>query len=708
MKKIIVLIGFLYIVYPSFVPALEVTTHEVINESITSGVFNDFSLDKYLKNHLGFKKGRDEIFYGREASKFFNSGGVYEDKPAWYLPYLRSKNHFHDPVNDKGFSGYFEGIFLTGDSVVDWAQKPIASQSPGGYYSWKDVRNYYHQALTATDKDSRDFYFAETFRGLGQLMHLMQDSSVPAHTRDDVHLWFHYEKWVNKNIRGLQITPIIFDRSIFHQSGSGHPIANIFDTNQYTGDNPEVTIRSNIGLTEYTNANFFSEDTIEEPKFKFPDLKKTEIVKRPYSNYFGTIYEREYYLKRCCGESNAGNGYLLATVDLFDYWRKKLDLSDTLRKLPGLDDNVYSDYGFLLLPRALGYSAGLLEYFFRGQLEVTAIPIFVQNTLSAVRLRIQNITPETLESGEFVLYYRYTPKGGASDGSEDIFGQAWPSAKDPGVSVYQMKTGEDMVVDFSLWPYNPPIESFESLKFTLVFNGTLGKEVGAVVGYVFSAGKVIFNEEWDNGLTGNHDWGHEGYNVPDPAPSSGQKINFLEGDILVKENRIFNEARLLGEKNNSFVGVEIDGRFKDILPILVTPKTYVQFKIDEMFFDQNPVPSRGLDVQLQELFLRFTGWNIALLTQPGMTFPWSPKQMVYHFPLRSICVMNLHRMFADHNLPIPEPLYLEEITFEQYLWQVGGPASAAYYQRMRADFVRIVEATEPLGEHSCWTVTSTP
>ena len=36
----------------------------------------------------------------------------------------------------------------------------------------------------------------------------------------------------------------------------------------------------------------------------------------------------------------------------------------------GLDDNVFRDYAARLIPRAVGYSAALLDYFFRGRLDV--------------------------------------------------------------------------------------------------------------------------------------------------------------------------------------------------------------------------------------------------------------------------------------------------------------------------------------------------
>ena len=88
-----------------------------------------------------------------------------------------------------GFSGIWDTGLFSGMSAIDWAMQPLNSQSCG-CYSWNDVREYYYRALTSPDKRTREINFAETFRGLGQLMHLVQDMSVPDHVRNSSHiLW---------------------------------------------------------------------------------------------------------------------------------------------------------------------------------------------------------------------------------------------------------------------------------------------------------------------------------------------------------------------------------------------------------------------------------------------------------------------------------------------------------------------------------------
>ena len=194
-KRIFVIFAMIF----SFVPfshALETDTHEEINEYIAMNTLNGFSLDSYIKDRLDFKGGIEEDFSSHQVWRWLGMGGLKEDIPFPYLPYLRSVNHFHNPLTNEGFSGIWGTGVLSGTSSIQWAQSPIGTQSPGGHYSWFDVRNFFYMALTVTDKTIKEASFADTFRGLGQLMHLVQDLSVPEHTRDDGHYIRAYEAWV--------------------------------------------------------------------------------------------------------------------------------------------------------------------------------------------------------------------------------------------------------------------------------------------------------------------------------------------------------------------------------------------------------------------------------------------------------------------------------------------------------------------------------
>ncbi len=420
MRKVTVLVTLIILSQFSFSYALNTETHKAINEYIANNSLNSFSLDSYLKSQLGLQSGLDEKFNSLEVWKWLRDGGEYEDIPYWFTPYVRSVNHFHNPLNDQGYNGFWGTGIMSGMSSTQWALLPQNTQSTFcllGCYSWYDVRNYYYQALTSVDKTTRGNYFAQTFRGVGQLMHLIEDVSVPSHTKNDGHLLYNYEDYsdayINKN-------GVPMPTSAAFYSGTINNIASFIDTDQYsnTNLNPNIAVGTNIGLSEYTNANFFSEDIINNSNFPYPQIsQQTPIAERTITNSFwNTTYPRQYYLKNCCGETNGGQGYLLAAVDYLDYYRNQYPLlSFALPKIPVLDDNVYGDYASLLLPRAVGYSAGLLNYFFRGSIEITlpsgGIYSLADNGFSKITLLAKNISGNgndmPMPGGSIKLVARY-------------------------------------------------------------------------------------------------------------------------------------------------------------------------------------------------------------------------------------------------------------------------------------------------------------
>lgn len=151
--------------------------HPKVNEEASKQSIN---LGAVLKN-LGFEKGVNSIVNNQEIYKWFREGGIKEDSPIY-----RANNHFHDPLklwNSAGLSGNWLGL-----SSLVWAQdQSLLGPSTGGDWSWKKARNLYYEGLTAKDKNIREQKLAYTFRSLGQVMHLIADSSVRAHTRNAGH-----------------------------------------------------------------------------------------------------------------------------------------------------------------------------------------------------------------------------------------------------------------------------------------------------------------------------------------------------------------------------------------------------------------------------------------------------------------------------------------------------------------------------------------
>ena len=464
------------------------------------------SLDRVLREEIGLPAGIDHRFegvsipQGRTVQELIGDGAFFEDVPG-----TRSLNHFHNPLADpwgeaglRGFS-VFGPALLRGQSSVLWQQNesqdssvvitPVPLESGGGEWSWPAGRRRFLEALTNPTKDDvpgrrgRDRAFAELFETLGHLTHMIQDATVPAHVRNDAHPPFVrpdlYERWVEENRAAAAVQEILSrapsrpELSIFTETSDPQapaPIARLIDSDTFLGENPEVLSRDNpvLGVAEYTHGNFLSRGTMFK-RSPFP---------RPSSLAPGPLLEhqpgqfRQYFTKARDG----------AIVDLFVaegmlHQSLAAALAAPLPTQWVLDDRVNEAYARELLPRAVGYSAALLDYFFRGRLEVDLLED--GDDPSVVRMESTNRSGETMVEGRLTVYSEQ-PDGTRTRVSDLAAG-----------AVVGVASGERLPgLAF------PGSDTFA--RFVAVYTGTLGGEVrdaaannpGAVIGKVFDAPRV--------------------------------------------------------------------------------------------------------------------------------------------------------------------------------------------------------------------------
>jgi len=422
MRKMIIVAALLVvstlIPYSSSWP-LERETHEEINRDAILFKYG-IDLDNYLKNTLNIKEGIDTIYFDRYVYDWIALGGKDEDDDPTYR---RSLNHFHDPIRSWDTAGLKDShigliFFQKSESSILWGQESSQDLITGNY-SWRNAREYYYNALIADSEDKRNSNLADTFYAVGHVMHLVEDSSVPAHVRNDIHMFgYNYEKWVEMqrklNTAGFVSTylssPYYFDPAILNgtpNSLAPIPIAKIIDTDIYTGDNPVVTSSSSIGLSEYANANFFSEGSAMDYKYPALDDVKVCLEEVQEPNYLDdqTTNYRRYYQKVSGGEAI---DHLAAISYLYKPFGK-YELQDFYDKIIYLDENCYMDYAHMLLPRATGYAAGLLGYFFRGDIDaVDAKTVTTDGKISGITMKVKNNTPnEPMSNGKLVVSYRF-------------------------------------------------------------------------------------------------------------------------------------------------------------------------------------------------------------------------------------------------------------------------------------------------------------
>jgi hypothetical protein len=461
-----------------------------IHAAIAGKAVNVSSLPLYLESQLGFGQGTQETILGQTVEQWIILGARLEDIPA-----TRVRHHFHNPLRPWTQAGLTFGIRL-GESSTLWNQEPSHDGyllAGTGSWSWHNARQQYLESLGGSTKAQREKSLADLFRSLGQGTHLLQDATVPAHVREDPHLnviipflGFHfpnpagYETWVLNNqgtvnaIIGL--APKAPALSIFSVTGNSRapsPVARLFDTDLFEAGNSGILSDPALGITEFTNGNFLSRSTIFRD-FTLPravDLALEqgvdEIIDGRVERYFSrplptgetvTRFVREGMLRRSLRAFNLSPGISSSWV---------------------LDDRVHADYARFLLPRAVGYSASLIDYFFRGKLNVD-----VSNDptdMSLVRVEGTNGSTEKLDGGTLELY------------SEDSNGTRI-AATPVGTNTVTANPGQPISATFRL-PAN-------SDKLMAVYKGKLGDEApegdfpGAVIGKSLSPQRVeqIFSD----------------------------------------------------------------------------------------------------------------------------------------------------------------------------------------------------------------------
>ena len=201
--------------------------------------------------------------FAEEQKQWIIQGSIDEDfAPRWL-------NHFYDPVYERGLTTDIPGV--NGYLAKNWAQfssyqtinignifnlwtgnGPIISGSEWGDFSYEAaVKNY------SQNKEK------EAYLALGHVIHLIEDITVPEHTRNDVHpggtMVSFYESWTMSNSSGLtqDLGKILFNQ--------GRKTVIYSDLASYFNN-----------LADYTNTHFFSPRTIQseiyaKPKITFED-----------------------------------------------------------------------------------------------------------------------------------------------------------------------------------------------------------------------------------------------------------------------------------------------------------------------------------------------------------------------------------------------------------------------------------------------------
>ena len=417
MKRVRIAVTLSMITFTSS-PAYDTTTHSMMslaatNASSIHSVLAALQMDTSSKLYAE-AIARPEVNDGTAAG-WIEEGSVVEDGDSDCDS--RVRNHFYNPLENAGYS---RGV-IQGAPSADWGLEDRASID-GQAYSYGDARSFFWSALTADTDTERQKSLAMTFRSVGQVVHLIQDAAQPQHTRNDSHAGLTcpltlgllgpkslYEGYADGLAKAGQLPY------------SGYANVSLPRPRDYWDD------ETGRGIAEFSSRNFVSAGTNFvgppdhlEPAPGFPSPNgagaQTSTVDvqtvMPGLNlngtmtFIGTPYDDAYAMQ--AGFNPRTSTYSVFAADLAAHG---LLPRYTLNRL------TFDAALALLVPRAVGYSAGLIDYFFRGTLEIAPPDRFAYliapyqdgtGSFTKLKVKVRNTTQDAdLGTGLIQAVVRY-------------------------------------------------------------------------------------------------------------------------------------------------------------------------------------------------------------------------------------------------------------------------------------------------------------
>jgi len=461
------------------------------------------------------------------------AGSIDEDAPD-----TRCLAHFYNPI---GTHYLTDPITVSGRDSFEWASAgtsftPLmgAKPSPGtNQESWVKAREYYYDSLTKSSKTDREANLAHTFYAIGKVSHLLQDLSQPEHVRNDAHMVNGSEtpivgalggivpeaRWIENYGRDKIVTiaawPELDSVPALDWKPSGFKkMEDFWNRKVYTGSSTALDEDASgtklLGLAEFVNGNFLGADagyqsTDAKHYFPHPSLGDTNVG--TYSvhdvlpantwrsgatvNPKSGIFRQSVFLRKdrsgvVVDRHSVLNYSQLYRGRIFGVESPHTDAKTTINA-----PDVLENYHKIVLPKAIKYTSGIMDYFLRGKLEVR---VTWDEENDEYKLDITNKSGDTLKGGQFTLYADNT--GGTRTA----------------VSSLEVKVGGDVWSSSSILADNDVAQgtfspsSTQSKGFILVYKGTIGVDSGNAANDSLDEGKAVasyhfqilrFNIKWN-------------------------------------------------------------------------------------------------------------------------------------------------------------------------------------------------------------------
>ena len=248
-----------------------------------------------------------------------------------------------------------------------------------------------------------------------------------------------------------------------------------------------------LGLSEFCNGNFISENatygdfftkTNVKHWFQYPRLTDTTQPKLKLLHWGGAeveVYTNTIILPNDAKGSRIyikklASGIIVTNHSALNYLAvkntPKLGNSAMQVTLTLNDSNVLQEYHSILIPKAIEYSAGLLDYFFRGTMDVG---LNLDTNVGPYTVTNLNTSGQDFYGGAFYLF-------GETDGIRNlIVSSSW--------SGYTLSNGGSMTMTFTDPP--PP-----GTRFISVYQGTIGMANGTALDPVETNIAIAVGRPW--------------------------------------------------------------------------------------------------------------------------------------------------------------------------------------------------------------------
>lgn len=376
----------------------------------------DYPIKPLFQTYEGYFESHRLLF--GSALGWITHGAVREDDGA------RPLNHFYDPITNLGITDHSEGPSIFGYQGYSHSSFTWASiRNIDGFFSqnletWQNARDYEFTALTASSKIDREKNFAHAFASVGKVIHLIQDLSQPGHTRNDNHAnekHRYIENYGRDNYGSSKFPDSAKVAALDWQAAGFTKLQDFWDRGFYTGassaplnnDNGQQT----LGLAEFSSGNFLSEDRLYKEVTgsspRFPSLIDSTNYPDLNTNPAGAA--RQELLRDGLGAwripiSKNADGIAVqnhAVLSFLGYKTTKVFGKVYQLGVSINDEKVLSEYHSLLIPKAVAYTGGAINYFFRGKLNLR---ITWDENQSRYNLQIANASTQAFKGGAFTLY----------------------------------------------------------------------------------------------------------------------------------------------------------------------------------------------------------------------------------------------------------------------------------------------------------------